>query len=152
MVTEIDELEDGQAQSASRVAGMFRSLTHRNFRLFWFGALLSNVGTWMQAAAQGTSSAGASLVYVGTYTEAASKGKAEGIYVYQLDPATGGLTRVQTVPRIVNPSFLTLDRTRRYLYSVNEVSKGGVTAFAIGANGTLTLLNTQARSARTPAT
>lgn len=32
---------------------MFRSLSHRNFRLFWAGAFLSNVGTWMQAVAQG---------------------------------------------------------------------------------------------------
>src|SRR6476661_8370398 len=33
--------------------GMFRALSHRNFRLFWAGAFLSNVGTWMQAVAQG---------------------------------------------------------------------------------------------------
>ncbi|HYJ48213.1 MAG TPA: MFS transporter, partial [Pyrinomonadaceae bacterium] len=33
--------------------GMFRALSHRNFRLFWTGAFLSNVGTWMQALAQG---------------------------------------------------------------------------------------------------
>src|ERR1044072_6442308 len=32
---------------------MFRSLRNRNFRLFWSGAFLSNVGTWMQAVAQG---------------------------------------------------------------------------------------------------
>ena len=32
---------------------MFRSLSHRNFRLFWAGAFLSNTGTWMQAVAQG---------------------------------------------------------------------------------------------------
>ena len=32
---------------------MFRALRNRNFRLFWSGALLSNVGTWMQAVAQG---------------------------------------------------------------------------------------------------
>jgi MFS family permease len=32
---------------------MFRSLSHRNYRLFWTGAFLSNVGTWMQAVAQG---------------------------------------------------------------------------------------------------
>jgi len=36
-----------------RRAAMFRSLSHRNFRLFWMGAFLSNVGTWMQAGAQG---------------------------------------------------------------------------------------------------
>jgi predicted MFS family arabinose efflux permease len=32
---------------------MFRALSHRDFRLFWTGAFLSNVGTWMQAVAQG---------------------------------------------------------------------------------------------------
>jgi MFS family permease len=31
---------------------MFRALAHRNFRLFWLGAFLSNVGTWMQSVAQ----------------------------------------------------------------------------------------------------
>jgi MFS family permease len=31
---------------------MFRALSHRNFRIFWIGAFLSNVGTWMQAGAQ----------------------------------------------------------------------------------------------------
>src|SRR6266566_9420146 len=40
---------------ALRVArtGMFRALSHRNYRLFWTGAFLSNCGTWMQAVAQG---------------------------------------------------------------------------------------------------
>ncbi|WP_369334038.1 MFS transporter, partial [Vibrio parahaemolyticus] len=32
---------------------MFRALAHRNYRFFWFGALLSNVGRWMQTVAQG---------------------------------------------------------------------------------------------------
>jgi predicted MFS family arabinose efflux permease len=32
---------------------MFRALSYRNYRLFWIGAFLSNVGTWMQAVAQG---------------------------------------------------------------------------------------------------
>lgn len=39
-------------QPISRRSGMFRALSHRNFRLFWIGAFLSNVGTWMQAVAQ----------------------------------------------------------------------------------------------------
>src|SRR5918996_1583261 len=38
--------------SAKRAGGMFRALSHRNFRLFWAGAFLSNTGTWMQAVAQ----------------------------------------------------------------------------------------------------
>ena len=32
---------------------MFRALSNRNYRIFWTGAFLSNVGTWMQAVAQG---------------------------------------------------------------------------------------------------
>ena len=31
----------------------FRSLTHRNFRLFWLGQIVSLIGTWMQSVAQG---------------------------------------------------------------------------------------------------
>ncbi|MCA1593182.1 MAG: MFS transporter [Acidobacteria bacterium] len=36
----------------SRLAGMFQALRHRNFRLFWAGAFLSNAGSWMQTVAQ----------------------------------------------------------------------------------------------------
>jgi MFS family permease len=31
----------------------FSALGHRNFRLFWFGQLISLIGTWMQTVAQG---------------------------------------------------------------------------------------------------
>jgi MFS family permease len=40
-------------ERGNRLSEMFRALRHRNFRLFWSGAFLSNVGTWMQAGAQG---------------------------------------------------------------------------------------------------
>src|SRR5690349_17186710 len=40
-------------QTTTRRGGMFRALSNRNYRLFWIGAFLSNVGTWMQAVAQG---------------------------------------------------------------------------------------------------
>lgn len=39
-------------RGTNRLGTMFRALSHRNFRLFWFGAFLSNIGTWMQAVAQ----------------------------------------------------------------------------------------------------
>src|ERR671922_1316029 len=39
--------------AVARRGGMFRALSHRDFRLFWTGAFLSNIGTWMQAVAQG---------------------------------------------------------------------------------------------------
>src|SRR5882672_11315288 len=52
MAIEVEELEP-EAKLIRRRTGMFRALSHRNFRLFWTGAFLSNVGTWMQAVAQG---------------------------------------------------------------------------------------------------
>src|SRR5919112_714849 len=41
-----------QSLKTSRGGGMFRALGHRNFRLFFAGAFLSNAGTWMQTVAQ----------------------------------------------------------------------------------------------------
>src|SRR5260221_3555241 len=43
------------SDSAGRetLAARFRSLGHRNFRLYWIGQLVSLVGTWMQSVAQG---------------------------------------------------------------------------------------------------
>jgi len=38
---------------AATVADRFRSLRHRDFRLFWTGQLISLMGTWMQTVAQG---------------------------------------------------------------------------------------------------
>lgn len=46
-------IEGSSKPAITRRSGMFRALSHRNFRLFWIGAFLSNVGTWMQAVAQG---------------------------------------------------------------------------------------------------
>jgi MFS family permease len=48
----VAELETDEKE-VRRAGGMFRALSHRNFRLFWTGAFLSNVGTWTQAVAQG---------------------------------------------------------------------------------------------------
>src|SRR6476646_10913859 len=39
--------------TTTRRGKMFRALSNRDYRLFWTGAFLSNVGTWMQAVAQG---------------------------------------------------------------------------------------------------
>lgn len=48
----IDTVPMLEARSLVRRRAMFRALSHRNFRVFWLGAFLSNVGTWMQAGAQ----------------------------------------------------------------------------------------------------
>jgi MFS family permease len=41
-----------QAQFTQAAQRMTVALTHRNFRLLWFGALTSSIGTWMQRVAQ----------------------------------------------------------------------------------------------------
>jgi 6-phosphogluconolactonase len=90
--------------------------------------------------------AGELLVYVGTYTT----GKSEGIYLYRFDLSSGRLKHVATTSHVVNPSFLTLAPSRRYLYAVNEVQEfagkksGAVSAFAVDQKtGALRLLNQQ---------
>jgi 6-phosphogluconolactonase len=83
------------------------------------------------------------FVYVGAYTEP-PEGHAEGIAVFRFDADSGALSPVQTVTGIANPSFLALDARQRYLYAVNELNEGSVTAFARDAeNGTLAPLNRQ---------
>src|SRR5206468_2929847 len=41
------------AAAAFPVHDRFRSLRHRNYRLYWSGQLVSLIGTWMQSVAQG---------------------------------------------------------------------------------------------------
>jgi 6-phosphogluconolactonase len=79
------------------------------------------------------------IVYVGTYTQFLPHvhGTAEGIYVYRLDLGSGKLEHLSTAPGTLNPSFVTVDGAKRYLYAVQEVGEyrgqpgGAVNAFAI---------------------
>src|SRR5215217_9194053 len=103
-----------------------------------FGTSVSRTDAWSNQPRELT-------LYVGTYTS----GTSEGIYGYRMDHATGALTRFNSF-KSVNPSFLAIDRNKRYLYAVNEVSdyagrpSGGVSAFALDrASGNLRLLNEQ---------
>jgi len=103
--------------------------------------LFTAISVW---GAPKTNAKGSYLVYVGTYTGPTSK----GIYAYRFNAATGQSNSLGLVAETTNPSFLVVDRTRRFLYAVNEVSdyqgqkSGGVSAFAIDRKtGRLTLLN-----------
>jgi 6-phosphogluconolactonase len=94
------------------------------------------------------------LVYVGTYT---SGTKSEGIYLYRLNLADGSLTRVSVTGGVSNPSYLTLDRARRFLYAVEETEEfegaksGAVSAFALErTDGSLRFINRQASMGGAP--
>src|SRR5262252_4180440 len=79
------------------------------------------------------------IVYAGTYTR---PNKSKGIYAWRFQPATGKLTPIGLVGETVSPSFLAVHPNRKFLYAVNEVNAGQVTAFAIdAASGSLKLLN-----------
>jgi 6-phosphogluconolactonase len=83
------------------------------------------------------------FVYVGAYTEP-PLGSADGIAVFRFDADTGALHPVQTVPEVVNPSWLTLDAREQILFAVNEEDEGRVSAFARdAATGMLRPLNDQ---------
>lgn len=94
------------------------------------------------------------LVYAGAYTHSLPhvESKASGITTYRLDAATGALTFAHAHEGIANPSYLTLDPRRRFLYCVEEMAEGRVHAFAIEpATGTLTPLNQQPSHGSGPA-
>jgi 6-phosphogluconolactonase len=84
------------------------------------------------------------FVYIGTYTTNDS----QGIYVSRMDLSSGKLTPAVLAAKTANPSFLAAHPSRRYLYSVNELSRfegqdsGAVSAWAINRPaGVLQCLN-----------
>ena len=88
-------------------------------------------------------------LYIGAYTAQSKLGRrAEGIYRFQFDPATGALTPAGVTTGIANPTWLTLHPNGRVLYAASEVrehsqrSGGAVVAYARdAATGALTRLN-----------
>jgi 6-phosphogluconolactonase len=92
-------------------------------------------------------------VYVGTY----SRDGSEGIYRTELDLASGTLSAPALAAKAVNPSFLSIHPSGKFLYAVGETADfagkktGGVTAFAIDAKtGDLTALNQQSSEGSGP--
>lgn len=89
------------------------------------------------------------LVYVGTWVNE-KNGKGEGIYLYRLDPSSGGLELINRATEVGNPFFLAIDSRQRYLYATNTVEAfegqpgGSVGAFSIDSKtGGLIYLNQQ---------
>ena len=80
------------------------------------------------------------FLYVGTYTQNGSI----GIYIYEYKARSGALTPVGTAGQLQNPSFLTLSPDQKFLYAVQEIDAGLVSAFKITPeSGQLTRLNDQ---------
>lgn len=91
--------------------------------------------------------------YAGTYSNPqgpeGSKGNGKGIYLFEMNPATGALTQREIFESDANPSWLAFNAARTHIYSANEVMtyggarSGSVSAWKVDpANGRLTLLKT----------
>jgi 6-phosphogluconolactonase len=91
---------------------------------------------------------GSQYFYVGSYT---SEG-AEGIYLCQLNTATGEIQLEKTFTGIENPSFVKLSPSKQILYAVSEAGENGsfVYAYKVGDNKTLGYLNKQSSGGQGP--
>ena len=104
------------------------------------------------------------LVLVGTYTQPIKfgtgqilEGKGKGIYSFLLDMEKGVLEEEKLYPDILNPAYLTLNKTGNRVYAVNELKEyegkasGAVSAFSFDPQSrSLKLLNMRATGGTDP--
>jgi len=97
---------------------------------------------------------GDTLAFVGTYT---TKTSSKGIYAFRYDSATGKLTSLGVAAETVDPSFLAIHPSGKFLYAVNETgnfqgqASGAISAYAIDrSTAKLTLLNQVASGGADP--
>jgi 6-phosphogluconolactonase len=79
---------------------------------------------------------------VGTYT---TKCESKGIYVYNFNSDTGDFSYKNTTDNVINPSYLTVSKDNKFIYSVNEFGdKSSVSSFTYNSNsGEVLLVNSQ---------
>jgi 6-phosphogluconolactonase len=79
---------------------------------------------------------------IGTYTNSCDS---KGIYVYDFDTNTGDFVFKSATEKVINPSYLTLSKDQKIVYSVNENgAESTVSSFQFdSASGKLTELNQQ---------
>jgi 6-phosphogluconolactonase len=102
------------------------------------------------------------LACVGSYSSPqgpeGAKGRGQGIYVMEMNPASGALTQRELIFNDSNPACLALAPSGTHLYSADEVSNysggdtGSVSAYAIDhTTGHLTSVNTVSSEGAGPA-
>jgi 6-phosphogluconolactonase len=88
--------------------------------------------------------------YVGSRTTRERDARGEGISVFEVDPCSGALERVQLICDLVNPSYLALSRDSFHLYCVHG-DRSEVSAFRIdAASGHLQFINQRSTEGRNP--
>lgn len=90
-------------------------------------------------------------VFVGSYNFDKEK---NGIYVFELDTLNGNLTKIITVKNILNPSYLTVSPSGKYIYACTDTktsNAGSVSSFEFNAkNETLTYINSETSGGENP--
>lgn len=91
------------------------------------------------------------LVFFGSFNWEKHK---KGIYVYQLDTKTGNLKKKSTFSGVLNPSFLTVSPSGKYLFACTESktkNAGSVSSFVIDSEkGKLNFINSQRSGGENP--
>jgi len=108
----------------------------------------------LAAVLASATAAQAGRAYIGTYTPnlkepgAYANGHGEGIYLVNVDDATGVPSGLKLVAKDLSPSWFTLSKDNKFLYAVNEINtygpnkSGSITAYAVdAASGALKKLN-----------
>lgn len=92
------------------------------------------------------------FAYVGSYSSPQGPegaiGRGQGIYLFEMNPATGALVQREVFPDDSNPAWLAFNPSQTHLYSANEIANyqgadsGAVSAYSIDRlSGHLKLLN-----------
>lgn len=86
---------------------------------------------------------------IGTYT---TNGKSEGIYSYEVDMNEGEFIKKSVTKNVTNPSFLTVSKDKKYVYSVSETDQGSaVRSFLFDKeNAKMTPLNASLTNSKGP--
>jgi 6-phosphogluconolactonase len=99
------------------------------------------------------------LVFIGTYTRGSAPdgSHSEGIYAFRLNTSAAALELLSVAGGVVNPSFVAIHPSQRYLYSVSEIGgdngdrAGGIAAFHLDTiSGKLDLLNIESTRGNGP--
>lgn len=88
-------------------------------------------------------------LFIGTYTKGCDS---KGIYLYEFDTVTGETKAKASTENVVNPSFLTLSKDKKFIYATNEDGDDSkVSAFQFDSNqNKFTFLNSQKSEGNDP--
>ncbi len=88
-------------------------------------------------------------LFIGTYTKGCDS---KGIYLYEFDTATGEAKQKSSTENVVNPSFLTLSKDKKFVYTTNEDGDNSkVSAFHFDSNkNQFTFLNSRRSEGNDP--